>query len=64
MQDQGIPYFEGKARQCFRLADGCTDTAVAASLRQLGHEFVAAALKLGADPKLMPAAWLQRIQPS
>jgi hypothetical protein len=64
VQDQDIPYFQAKARQCFRLAHSCTDTAVAASLRQLGYEFVAAALKLGADPKLMPAAWLQGIQPN
>jgi hypothetical protein len=45
-QDQDIPYFEGKARQCFRLASGCTDQEVTARLRQLGYEFVAKALML------------------
>ena len=59
MPQQDIAYFEDKARQCFRLADGCTNLEVAASLRDIGYEFVAAALKLGADPKLMPAVWLQ-----
>jgi hypothetical protein len=57
-QDQDISYLERKARQCFRLAEGCANDEVAASLRQIGYEFVGTALELGADPKLMPDEWL------
>jgi len=54
-----IPYFEGKARQCFRLAAGCTVRQLAIKLRQMGYEFVGEALKLGANPATMPPKWLQ-----
>ena len=59
MPDHDIPYCEGKARQCFRLADGCPDRVVALKLRQIGYEFVREALKLGADPATMPSEWLR-----
>jgi hypothetical protein len=61
-QDQDIPYFEGKARQCFRLASGCTDQEVTARLRQLGYEFVAKALMLGGDRATMPADWFRPLE--
>jgi len=56
-QDRDIPYFEGKARQCFRLADACTDEKVSAKLRQMGYEFAGEAVKLGADRATMPSTW-------
>jgi hypothetical protein len=51
-------YFEGKARQFFRLAQSCTDPDVAFKLQQLGYEFVGEAMKLGADPATMPHDWI------
>jgi hypothetical protein len=59
MSDYDVTYCESKARQCFRLADGCYDSAVAFTLRQIGYEFVHEALRLGADPAAMPPKWLQ-----
>ena len=53
-----ISYFEGKARQCFRLARDCIDPDVAFKLEQLGYEFVGEALKLGANPATMPHDWI------
>ena len=43
-------YYLAKAEQCFRLARSCGDAEVAARLREIGHEFMAQALKLGAVP--------------
>jgi hypothetical protein len=59
MANHDIAYCEGKARQCFRLADNCADKAVSIKLRQIGNEFVREALKLGADPSTMPPKWLR-----
>ena len=53
---QDIDYFNAKARQCFRLADACTDAEAASRLRQLGHEFADQALRLGADPAMVPTS--------
>jgi hypothetical protein len=60
-QGQDIAYFEGKARQCFRLADGCTDSGLAAKLREIGYDFVEEALKLGANPETMPPHWFRSL---
>ena len=57
-QNQDASYMADKARRCFRLAGGCPNGEIAANLQQLGYEFVVEALELGADPKLMPDAWL------
>ncbi|HEY2533859.1 MAG TPA: hypothetical protein VGJ20_39045, partial [Xanthobacteraceae bacterium] len=43
-------YCLAKAEQCFRLARFCTDEPLAARLLELGHEFMAKALELGAVP--------------
>ena len=50
-------YHIAKAEQCFRLAAGCTDRTIAASLRELGYEFVDTAVALGADRSLLPQEW-------
>lgn len=47
-------YFESKARQSFRLAEACTDKEIARKLRELGLEFAARAVELGADPAQVP----------
>jgi hypothetical protein len=47
-------YFLQKAEQCYRLARHVTNDEVAARLRELGHEFMDEAEKLGADPALRP----------
>jgi hypothetical protein len=49
-----IDYFVGKAEQCFRLADACSDREVARRLRELGNEFLAEAVRRGADPDRLP----------
>jgi hypothetical protein len=54
---QDTDYLIAKARQCFRLADACTDPTVSFKLRQLGLEFAVNAIDLGADPKVLPSDW-------
>ena len=49
-----IAYFEAKARQCFRIADSCSNEELARQIRQFGYEFVAKAVELGADPAYTP----------
>ena len=51
-------YFLQKARQCFRLADSCSDRALSFKLRQLGLEFIGNAVELGADANnALPLDW-------
>jgi hypothetical protein len=58
-ETRDISYFETKARQCFRLARACTDKKAVLALQQLGYEFAAAAVKLGADSVAMPREWFK-----
>ena len=60
---QGKEYYIAKAEQCFRLAGGCTDAKLAASLRELGYEFVDKALALGAEPSALPREWRKPKEP-
>ena len=46
-------YFVEQAEKCFRLARLCSDEQVSERLRELGREFAARALALGADPRLL-----------
>ena len=58
--DHHMTYFINKAQQCFRIAQNCSNEKVAFTIKQLGYEFVAEALNLGANPATLPRAWLNR----